>query len=204
MSESADVERAVAEMRFCEALLAKSGLNILTETLRDVSDVTLWEHYPPGDVFDPESGAQWYYHSHAIGGDGPQGGQAGAPDDEHGHFHCFIRPQGAEGPIHHLVAVAVDAFGRPTRLFTVNQWVVGDDWLEASRAVALVKLFDVQLARPSYLVNRWLTAVITAHEAKIIDLIFQRDAALATIGADLAAVLQDRSLEVLSACRVRP
>ena len=203
MNEGADAERAWAEIRFCEAVLAKSGLNILTETLRDAASVAMWEHYPPGDVFDPESGAQWYYHSHAIGGGGPEGGPAAAPDQEHGHFHCFVRPQGPEGPIHHLVAVAVDAFGRLTRLFTVNQWVVGDDWLEAREATLLVERFDVQMARPSYLVNRWLTAVIAAHEAEISYLLLRRDEVLSASAADLQFALQDRDLEMLSEYRVR-
>lgn len=203
MNEGADAQRAWVEIRFCETVLAKSGLNILTETLRDAASVAMWEHYPPGDVFDPESGAQWYYHSHAIGGGGPEGGPAATPDREHGHFHCFVRPQGPEGPIHHLVAVAVDAFGRLTRLFTVNQWVVGDDWLEAREAALLVERFDVQMARPSYLVNRWLTAVVAAHEAQIKDLILKRDEALSASVADLQSALQNRDLEMLSEYRVR-
>lgn len=204
MADSADVERALAEMRFCEAVLAKSGLNVLTETLRDADSVAMWEHYPPGDVFDPASGAQWYYHSHAIGGDGPGSRAGAAPDEEHGHYHCFIRPQGAEGPNHHLIAVGVDAFGRLTRLFTVNQWVVGDDWLDGAEAAALVEHFDVQMARPSYLVNRWLTAVVAAYEAEIRDLILKRGVALSAVAADFQSALQDRNLEVLGEYRLRP
>jgi len=181
--------RALAEVAFCEELLAKGGLNVLSETFRDSGDgITVWEHYPQGDVFDPASGAQWFYHCHPA----PEGG-------EHGHFHCFLRPDGREGPIHHLVAIGVDAYGRLLRLFTVNQWVAGDDWLDAEATIALLPRFDVQMPRPSYLVNRWLTGTLAAHEEEIAGLIRKRDAVLAAHDeASRANPRQDRALEVTS------
>lgn len=182
-------ERALAEIAYCEALLAKSGLNVLSETFRDVGNVAQWDHYPPGDVYDPASGAQWFYHCHPA-----EEGEA-----EHGHFHCFVRPAGTDGPIHHLAAVGVDAYGRLQRIFTVNQWVVGDDWLDAESTVALLPRFDVQMPRPSYLVNRWLTGIIAAHEGEIADLIRQRDRTLAAhVPADGSDARADRTLEVTS------
>ncbi|WP_029041383.1 DUF6969 family protein [Cucumibacter marinus] len=184
-----DIERAKAEIAYCEAILAKSGLNVVGETLRDADAVTVWEHYPAGDVFDPETGAQWYYHSHETGEEGA----------EHGHFHCFLRPKGQDGPIHHLIAIGVDDRGRPLRLFTVNQWVVDDDWLDAAGTIALLDRFDVSLARPSFLVNRWLTAHFTAYTAEMAALVRERDARLASHkpvgGVDSRS---DRSLEVTS------
>ncbi|SEQ54375.1 hypothetical protein SAMN05428969_3461 [Devosia sp. YR412] len=185
----AERERATQEAAFCERLLAKSGENVLRETLRD-APVTAWEHYPPGDVFDPESGGQWYYHCHLPPAD----------DVEHGHFHCFVRPAGAQGPVHHLIAIGVDAYGRLHRLFTVNQWVVGDAWLDAEPTIALLPRFDMQLAKPSYLVNRWLTAIVTQYQSEIEQLIRERDVALAghAVGGDLDAMRQNREFEVMS------
>jgi hypothetical protein len=186
---------ALREIAFCETVLAKGGLNVLSETFRGVADITAWEHYPPGDVFDPASGAQWYYHCHP----------ADAGETEHGHFHCFVRPQGAEGPIHHLAAVGVDAYGRMLRLFTVNQWVVGDDWLGADATIALLPRFDVQMPQPSYLVNRWLTAIFTAYATEIAELIRQRDRALAVhLPPDSVEAKQDRGLEVVSELVIPP
>ena len=52
MAETAR-ERAFAEMAYCEAVLAKGGLSVLSETLRGVEAIGAWDHYPPGDVFDP-------------------------------------------------------------------------------------------------------------------------------------------------------
>src|SRR5690606_25018391 len=112
---SGERERALAEIAFCEAVLAKGGLNVLSETFAGVDQIAAWDHYPAGDVFDPASNAQWFYHCHPA--------EEGAV--EHGHFHCFLRPDGPGGPIHHLAAIGVDGQGQLLRLFTVKQWVVG-------------------------------------------------------------------------------
>lgn len=181
--------RARDEIAFCEALLAKGGQNVLTETFRDASGVTVWDHYPQGDVFDPASGAQWFYHCHPA--------EDGAA--EHGHFHCFLRPDGANGPIHHLAAIGVDAYGKLLRIFTVNQWVVGDDWLDAEQTIPLAQRFDMQMPRPSYLVNRWLTAIFAAYEDEIARLIAERDRVLvAHVPPQGIAAREDRALEVTS------
>ena len=188
-----DRERALREIAFCESLLAKGGLNVLSETFRDTDAITAWDHYPPSDVFDPASGAQWFYHCHPA-----EEGEA-----EHGHFHCFIRPQGANGPIHHLAAIGVDAYGRLLRLFTVNQWVVGDDWLEAEATIAQLPRFDMQMPRPSYLVNRWLTAIFGAYGDEIARLVRERDSVLAAHRPpDGVETRQDRALEVTSELRL--
>ncbi|TKT74397.1 hypothetical protein [Aquamicrobium sp. LC103] len=187
--------QALREIAFCEAILAKAGLNVLLETFRDAAEITAWEHYPPGDVFDAQSGAQWFYHCHPA-----EEGTA-----EHGHFHCFVRPDGPDGPIHHLAAVGVDAYGRLLRLFTVNQWVVGDDRLDAEAAIALLPRFDVQMPRPSYLVNRWLTAIFAAYEEEIAVLISERDRVIAAHRpANGSSPLEDRALEVTSELRIAP
>ncbi|HEV7291250.1 MAG TPA: hypothetical protein VGN79_02935 [Devosia sp.] len=186
---AADREQALQEIVFCEAILAKGGLNVLSETFRDVDQITAWDHYPPGDVFDPASGAQWFYHCHPA-----HEGQV-----EHGHFHCFLRPEGATGPIHHLAAIGVDAYGRPLRLFTVNQWVVGDDWLDAEASIGLLARFDMQMPQPSYLVNRWISAIFRAYEGEIEDLIRQRDQTLEHhLAPEGQKVREDRALEVTS------
>ena len=183
-------ERAAQEAAYCERLLAKSGENVLRATLRDAPSVAAWSHYPTGDVFDPDSGGQWYYHCHLPPAD----------DIEHGHYHCFVRPEGAKGPVHHLIAVGVDAYGRLHRLFTVNQWVVGDDWLDAEPTIALLPRFNMELAKPSYLVNRWLTAILRQYQPEIERLILERDTTLAghTGDGEVAAAREDRSLEVIS------
>jgi hypothetical protein len=53
------------------------------------------------------------------------------------------------------------------------------------------------MPRPSYLVNRWLTAVLAAHQDRIEELVRERDAVLAAHRSDGPA-RQDRGLEVTS------
>lgn len=189
--------QAWREALYCESILAKSGLGIVTALLPP-EPPALMRHYPDGDVYDPASGAQYYYHCHA-------------PDparDEHGHFHCFIRPGGADGPIHHLIAAGIDANGRLARLFTVNRWVTGDVWMPAEDLIPLLDRFDVQLAKPDYLVNRWLTAVLALHRDDIAELLRERDRVVASQAANrpMAEMLEDRALEYLSerAARLMP
>lgn len=186
-------EQALAEIAFCESILAKGGLNVLSDLFRGVSSIDAWDHYPPGDVFDPASNGQWYYHCHP----------AAEGSSEHGHFHCFMRPEGPAGPIHHLLAIGVDANGRLVRLFTVNQWVVGDDWADAEQTIGLLPKFDMQMPQPSYLINRWLTAIFAAYEPQIVELVRQRDKVLdAHETEDGIAVREDRTLEVVSELRL--
>lgn len=179
--------RYAQEALYCERILAKTGDNIVTATLAHINEPTFWTHYPEGDVFDAETGAHWYYHSHApdTTTEGHKHGneEAGSAthDDaydsgEHGHFHCFLRPQGKAGPIHHLVAISVDPHGTLQRLFIVGQHVVNDDALPARERIPLLEKFDVQLGRPNYLVNRWLTAIIGLYQDDITKLILQGEA----------------------------
>lgn len=183
----ADRQRALQEALYCEQILAKGGDNVLRATLGQ-APVAAWSHYPPGDVFDATSGGQWYYHCHLPP----------APD-EHGHFHCFVRPNGKDGPVHHLVAVGVDAYGRLQRLFTVNQWVVGDAWLDAAATIDLLPRFDIEMPAPSYLTNRWLTAVLRLFAGEIAELIRERDAVLAAHQPPAGVLArEDRALEVTS------
>ena len=75
---------AAVEVQRCERALTKSGDNVVAELLRNAGTFYEWEHYPKGDVYDPDSHAQYYYHAHAEG-ERPK---------EHGHFHTFLRQPG--------------------------------------------------------------------------------------------------------------
>ncbi len=102
-------------------------------------------------------------------------------------------------------AIGVDAHGRILRLFTVNRWVVGDDWLDAEGTITLLRQFDLEMPRPSYLVNRWLTAVFVAYEDEIAGLVRARDRAIAAhVPAHGVATREDRALEVTSELAIGP
>jgi hypothetical protein len=51
----------------CYRLLAKGGGNIVGEVLRGQGTFYEFDHYPAGDVHDPETHCQHYYHSHRSG-----------------------------------------------------------------------------------------------------------------------------------------
>jgi len=79
------VAAAADELRECQRVLAKSGLTVVTEAVGGAAACVDWDHYPAGDVYDPETHAQYFYHAHPA----PL-----RPAGEHGHFHTFLRPRG--------------------------------------------------------------------------------------------------------------
>jgi len=192
----------------CVRVLAKTGDNIVGELLKTEETFFEWDHYPKGDVYDPETHAQYYYHAH------PADSRTG----EHGHFHTFLRPGGmppgvkpaplpdfappadANDALSHLVAVSMDKYGLPTKLFTTNRWVTGETWYRAADVVAMLDRFEIDLAQPSWPVNRWLTAMVRLFRPQIATLLEQRDAAVAAwqAGHPKANAFEDRALEVTS------
>src|SRR5258708_12812448 len=152
------------ELRECERVLHKTGDTVVGEALRDGGVFYEWNHYPAGDVYDPESHAQYYYHAH------PPQLRAG---NEHGHFHTFMRPRGmppgttplmlpelaiANAPaqpddpplapvaqpnqggnndkLSHLVAIAMGRNGVPGRLFPTNRCATAQPCSAAAHSCA--------------------------------------------------------------------
>ncbi|HYH17554.1 MAG TPA: hypothetical protein VD995_02950 [Azospirillum sp.] len=205
---------AAAEVKTCQRVLAKTGDTVVGELLRGQGTVYEWRHYPPGDVYDAEYHAQYYYHCH------PEGER---PTGEHGHFHTFLRPLGMpEGvrpaplpdqpPAHrssgagdndalsHLIGIGMDHAGRAVRLFTTNRWVTGETWYPAADVIRMLDCFEVDHARPSWPANRWVTAMLRLFRPQIDTLLHERDAAVgrwADAHPDVN-VYEERALEVLS------
>ena len=178
------------ELIRAERALARQGFNVVARLLRDEGTFYEWDHYPAGDVCDRATGAQYFYHAHSVDE---------RPVGEHGHFHCFLRMARA-GPLHHLVAVAMDDRGRPNRLFTVNRWVTDDSWIDAARAIGLLDRFHLDEARPSRWVNRWLEALLRLFRPEIETLLRRRDRRLTDWRRRHPGVdaLTDRRLATLS------
>ena len=198
--------REVLEWR---RILAKTGDNLVGEVLKHAGPFYVLDHYPKGDVFDPESHAQWYYHAHDKK-DRP---------GEHGHFHTFMRgggmPEGVEPVplpdfeakaekhdlVCHLIAIAMDRSGWPIGLFTTNRWVTGETWYAAHDASAMLRGFDLKVAKPSWPVNRWLSAMLILFRPQIEELLQQRDNrihAWQCAHPEGENVHEDRRLEVTS------
>lgn len=185
-------------------------MNIVGEVLRDALNrgETFYEfnHYPADDVYDRESHAQYYYHAHR------------SETGEHGHFHCFLRPKGmppdvtpldypatdpwpqGDEALSHLVAIAMDGYGFPIGLFTVNRWVTAEAWYPADQVIRMLDHFVIDHAFPSWPVNRWISALFVLYRPHIEALIRQRDMTIwdrARANPD-TDIFEDRSLEVTS------
>ncbi|HEY5211178.1 MAG TPA: hypothetical protein VIJ42_17195 [Stellaceae bacterium] len=75
----------------------------------------------------------------------------------------------------HIVAISLDGAGQPTRLFTTNRWVTGETWYAAEDVIAMLDRFSIELARPSWPLNRWLCALLRLYRGDIAELLRERD-----------------------------
>lgn len=200
---------AAREVMNCQRVLAKTGDNIVGEVLRGAGTFYEWRHYPPGDVYDAEFHAQYYYHAHP---------EEERVSGEHGHFHTFLRPlgmppgitaarvpepreqAGENDALCHIVGISMDRAGLPIRLFTTNRWVTGETWYSASDVVRMLECFVIDHARPSWAVNRWITALIRLFRPQIVGLLEARDAEIARWQEKRpdSDIYEDRDLEVVS------
>jgi hypothetical protein len=184
------MSRAGARILESYRVLGKSDANVVGEVLRGNGEFYEFDHYPPGDVYDHETHAQYYYHAH------PPEGRAKRYGPEHGHFHTFLRPKGMprwvkpavvpdykqpeddNDALTHFVAIAMNRAGYPIRLFTTNRWVTGETWYEAKSVISMLDRFVVDLAYPSLPVNIWITAMLQLFRPDIETLLVERDAAV--------------------------
>jgi hypothetical protein len=187
---------AAAVIGDCRCELAARNRNIVSEVLADTL-ASEWRHYPDGEVYDPNSHAQYFYHAHPV---------SDRPVREHGHFHTFLRadgmsvgaaplilpeiavanlpalpPQaaplkhGTREEVSHLVAIAVDFRGEPIRLFTTNRWVTGETWYRADDVIGMLDRFVIFEIKPSETLNRWIGAMLRLFRPQIAALLRMRD-----------------------------
>lgn len=176
--------------------------NVVTDLIGD-APFTQWDHFPPNDFYDAQTGALFFYHAHDP---------AERHNAEHGHFHCFVeqsrieptavpiyQPALKDGtkPLCHLIAVSIDMNGLPTELFTTNQWVTGEHFYPAEAVIALIESFKFPGSQDSSLVSRWLADLVALFRPRITQLLIQRDANLATHRKSRAR-LRSRSVDVVS------
>ena len=203
-----EVAAAAATLRECSAALAARGSSILREAVGDGTvDAIAWRHYPDGEVYDPATHLQYFYHSHPRS----TGGRVGAMP-EHGHFHLFLHgegmppgmqpmllpeiavakaaqpgrsvPQsapakrGRSDKVCHLVAIALDAGGAPVRLFTTNRWVTGETWYRGGDVIQMLDRVRLCGAGPA-LLGGWIGALVRLFKDDIAELLGERDKAIA-------------------------
>lgn len=191
----------------CMRELHDSGSNLVVEALRGSEEFVEWEHYPPDDVRDPITHAQFFFHAHA-------------PDDrdrpDYAHFHTFMgaggmppgvvpavldgydsRPGEDHAAMSHLVAISMTPSGMPERLFTTNRWVTAETWYRATDVIAMLDGFAIGGARP---LDRWITSMMILFRPQIERLLHERDAAIDRWSAAHSDrdVFEDRQLEIAS------
>ncbi len=201
----------------CVRVLSQTKHNIVNELLRFESKFTEWQHIPKGDVYDKNSHSQFYYHAHSKAKD-----KSGPHDDEHGHFHTFLRGKGmpkAMKPypaedldpkldqadmLTHIAGVAVDNFGRPFKVFTTNRWVTAETWFNADDIIQLLDQYEIDHTQPSWPVNLWITHVMKLFQPQIVLLLKQRDMTIAAWKKEHPDqnVFEDRALEVTSIAQI--
>jgi hypothetical protein len=193
-------------------VLTKTGDNVVGELLKNQGTFYEWNHYPKGDIYDSETHGQYFYHAHAKG----------SRPGEHGHFHTFLRSKGmlpgmtpapydgdvewpsGDDALSHLIGIAMDKKGFPVSLFSVNRWVTGETWYPADNVAKMIGLFEIDHARPSWPVNRWVTAMLRLFRPQIIDLVGQRDVAVEKWRKKYPDrdVYEDRELELTSHLKI--
>jgi hypothetical protein len=194
----------------CVHDLHEAGSNLVIEALRGSEEFVEWEHYPPDDVRDPKTHAQYFFHAHA-------------PEDrehpDYAHFHTFMGSKGMPAglaPVEfdgyaprsgtdgdamsHLIAISMTPSGMPERLFTTNRWVTAETWYRAPDVIAMLDGFVVESNDRSPQINGWLTAMIVLFRPQIEQLLIERDRAverwrLMYPGSD---VFEDRRLDITS------
>lgn len=193
----------------CMRELHEAGSNLVTEALRGSEEFVQWEHYPPDDVRDPETHAQYFLHAHA-----PEGRDL--PD--FAHFHTFmgaagmpvgVRPaeldpsasnSGDGADMSHLIAISLTSAGIPERLFTTNRWVTAETWYAAPDVIAMLGGFSLDAAGGPRTLNRWITAMMVLFRPQIERLLHERDTTVERWrsthpGID---VFEDRHIEITS------
>ncbi len=192
----------------CYRVLQKSGSTVVAAVLRGQGKFYEFDHYPKGDVYDPETYSQYFYHAHREG--------------EHGHFHTFLREGGvpedcrpaeqSEAPfmkerddkISHLIAISMNRAGFPIRLFTTNRWITADNWYKADDVIKMLDRFEMDLASPSWPVNIWLTAMLRLFRPQIMELVRERDATVANWQKEHPDVdaFEDRGCDITSVRKI--
>jgi hypothetical protein len=198
--------KAASRLRECRAALAARRSTAIGEASRKASVTAIedWRHYPEGEVYDPASHVQYFFHRHPPAAAGARG----ADDGEFGHFHVFLGGDGipagitplllpdvavANAPmprlsvplkrgnrdeVCHLVAIAVDARGEPIGLFTTNRWVTGETWYRAEDVIGLLDRVRLGVRTPASLLDRWIESLVELFRPEIAALLRKRDKAI--------------------------
>ena len=184
---------AAQELASIQMKYAESGRTLSEAALCGAKAFVEWQHYPANDLVDEVSGYEFYYHAHSADE---------MPNGEHGHFHVIKR--NAKG-FHHLIGIALNQKGLPTRLFTTNQWVTGEEMADSTMVVKSIQGFEMVTKGRMALVTKWIGALIQLFAKEIEGLILERDQKIARLVAQQGnreLVLNSKEHHVLTECKI--
>jgi len=184
---------AAQELASIQMRYAETGRTLNEAVLCGAKDFIEWQHYPNNDLFDERTGYEFYYHAHSADEMLP---------GEHGHFHVTKRNKDS---FHHLLGIALDQKGLPVRLFTTNQWVTGEEIVDAREVLQSVKNFEMTVMGRLAPISKWIGALMSLFYPEIEALLLERDKRIlelmeSTGSKDLA--LNSRSHHVLTECGI--
>ena len=223
--EVAAMRAAAAAVAACHRAFAARGGDILAEIGVNGGALVDWQRYPVGEVYDPQTHVQYFYHAHPA---------ADRTMGEHGHFHTFLRAEGmpvgvaplvlpeiavadaarplpqaaplkygARDELSHLVAIALDLRGEPMRLFTTNRWVTGETWYRADDVIRMLDRFTIGEVGGPAVLNRWIGAMLALFRPQIVALLRQRDETVtAWRWRRRTNVFEDMRLEITSSVEI--
>lgn len=184
-------------LQFLQTFFQKTSKSVYKELIGNEKS-TNWQHYPENDVIDYKNQSQYFYHSHRP--------------EEHGHFHIFYRlnlekkppisflPKVKKFPFLHLIAISLDTDGNLKELFTTNQWVTNEVWIDSMHMKEYLEKFQIEINKPSVAANQWVNIAMYFFKIPIIILLEQRDRRLNKLFTELGIqpVLKNRSIEIIT------
>jgi hypothetical protein len=177
---------AAATLRECREALAARGSTVIGEAtgIREatvlceatgkgaadidagiVAGIVDWRHYPEGEVCDPASHAQYFYHRHPGRHPGParvrpaekpgaKPAEKPGAKIEHGHFHLFLRGEGVPAGITPLLLPELAVANAPAPRQSAPLKRGGSDEVCHLVALAVDRCGDpIRL----FTTNRWVT-----------------------------------------------
>ena len=184
--------------------------NILHYILEKKRRHIYMNHYPKGDRIDFKTGAQYFYHCH----------RENEETEEHGHFHCFIRykfipkqykpmplsdwDKYIDNPMTHLVAIAMNRYGQPIRLFSVNRWVTSEICYGAEYIEKFIARFNMTLTDKPYwqILDQWINGMIKLFSPQIIWLQQQRDQHIEQLKKQYENPFEEKEIEEISSINI--
>lgn len=184
---------AAQELASIQMKYADDGRTLNEAVLCGAKDFVEWQHYPSNDLVDKSTGYEFYYHAHSADDRVP---------GEHGHFHVIKRENDS---FQHLIGIALDQKGLPVRLFTTNQWVTGEEIVEARLVMHAIKGFEMTVMGRMAPVSKWIRAFMRLFYSEIEDLVMKRDKKILQLESSLGSkdlALNARSHHVLTECKI--